>query len=327
MRNFLRTSQTILNDITSHKHAYMFQQPLSNRQAPGYKDVIYRPQDLKSIKSAITGGARALNTAANTIADRAETPASTRTVVGDQDAIAAASPARATDTPAAARNRGTPSFTSSTSANIVTVPANPDIIPPKGIVNSGQFEKEVMRTFANAIMFNPDPKRGFPKSVVRRIRKGDGTGIKERHVPKGMELKRDKKANKGKSAREKEEDDEDREETSDEEASDSDSKDDDDHSSEGWLGNERDRDVVHDTREMFEAIEQKIAQWREAERAAESTGKLRGGDSRSDDEGGDDGAGAAGTQADEESRLEAASSEVEKSRVESRGRAAKRRRR
>lgn len=316
-----------MNDITSHKHAYMFQQPLSNRQAPGYKDVIYRPQDLKSIKSAVTSGARALITAANAIADRAETPASARTVIGDQDAIAAASPAPAANTPAAARNRGTPSFTSSASANVVTVPVNPDIIPPKGIVNSGQFEKEVMRTFANAIMFNPDPKRGFPKLVVRRIRKGNGAGVKEKHVPKGMELKREKKQNKGKGTEGKEEDDENQEETSDEEASGSANENDDDHNSEGWLGNERDRDVVHDTREMFEAIEQKIAQWREAERAAENRVKLRGGDSRSDDEGEDDGAGAAGAQADEESKIEAASSEVEKSGVESRGRAAKRRRR
>lgn len=30
-----------------------------------------------------------------------------------------------------------------------------DLIPPKAIVNSSQLEKEVMRMFANAVMFNP----------------------------------------------------------------------------------------------------------------------------------------------------------------------------
>ena len=327
MRNFPRTSQTILNDITSHKHANMFQRPISNRQAPGYKDVIYRPQDLKSIKSAITSGARALTTTASAIVDRAETPGSTRTVTDDKDMMAVASPATAANTPMAVRTMGTPSLTSTASANVITVPANPDLIPPKGIINSTQFEKEVMRTFANAIMFNPDPKRGFPKSVVRRIRKGNGAGVKERHVPKGTGVKRNKKEQTGDGMEGEEEEAEDREETSDEEASDSGSGPDDDHSSEGWLGNEKDRDVVHDTREMFEAIEQKIAQWMEAERAAENRVRLRGGDGRSDDEGEDDGAGTAGTQADEESKVEAASSELEKSGFESRGRAAKRRKR
>lgn len=320
-----------MNDITSHKHAYMFQQPLSNRQAPGYKDVIYRPQDLKSIKSAITSGARALNTAANAIAERSETPVSARTVTGDHDALAGGSPAAATGTPVTSRNRGTPSFMSSTSANIVSVPVHPDIVPPKGIVNSGQFEKEVMRTFANAIMFNPDPKRGFPKSIIRRIMKGDASGAKERHVPKGLEIQRDRKGKTRKGTGERtevEDPEEEQEENSDEEMSASESEDDvDGRSEEGWLGNERDRDVVHDTREMFEAIEQKVAQWREAERTAETRVRPRGGGDRSDDDGDDDRAGATTTQVDEESKVEAASSEVEKSAVENRGRAAKRRKR
>ena len=30
-----------------------------------------------------------------------------------------------------------------------------DLIPPRAIVNSSQLEKEVMRMFANAVMFNP----------------------------------------------------------------------------------------------------------------------------------------------------------------------------
>ena len=327
MRNFPRTVQTIMNDITSHKHAYMFQQPLSNRQAPGYKDIIHRPQDLKSIKAAVTNGGRALTAAVSDMIERAETPASSRTIGADQDA-AAASPATVGNTPNAARNRGTPSFMSSATANVVTVPANPDLVPPKGIVNSAQFEKEVMRTFANAIMFNPDPKRGFPKSVLRRIGQRDGAGLKERHVPKGMGAKKLPKGRKGRRAENEAEGGSDDGQALAEESSDSDSEGHRDDESEGWLGNEKDRDVVHDTREMFAAIEEKMVQWRGAERAAETRSRFRGGDGGSGDEAEDIDTGAPQAPAEEESKVEAASSEIEKvSGVESRGRAAKRRRR
>ena len=38
---------------------------------------------------------------------------------------------------------------------MLQLPLSTDVIPPKAIVNSGQLEKEVMRMFANAVMFNP----------------------------------------------------------------------------------------------------------------------------------------------------------------------------
>ena len=41
------------------------------------------------------------------------------------------------------------------------MPKTVDVLPPKGIVNSAQLEKELIRMFANAIMFNPVPERGF----------------------------------------------------------------------------------------------------------------------------------------------------------------------
>ena len=329
MRNFPRTSQTIMNDITSHKHAYMFQQPLSNRQAPGYRDLIYRPQDLKSIKTAIGSGSRALIASINAGIERADTPASVRTVTGDQSIAAAGSPAALGNTPVPVHGQGTASLNTAASANVVTVPTNPDIVPPKGIINSAQFEKEVMRTFANAIMFNPDPKRGFPKSVLRRIRKGDGRGLKERHIPKGMQTKPDRRQRGRRKAPEAEAAEVEEEDTDGEQSlSDSNAEDNGD-SSEGWLGNEKDRDVVHDTREMFDAIEEKMAQWREAERAAENRSRLRGGDGGSDDEAeGDREAGVQESMGEEESKVEAASSEVERgSGLEGKGRASKRRKR
>jgi len=46
----------------------------------------------------------------------------------------------------------------------VMLPISEDLIPPKGIVNNSQLEKELMLMFANAIMFNPDPDRGFGRA-------------------------------------------------------------------------------------------------------------------------------------------------------------------
>ncbi|KAL3445118.1 hypothetical protein BJX65DRAFT_282336, partial [Aspergillus insuetus] len=77
-RNFPRTGAPIMNDVTTHKHASIFAKPLAERDAPGYRDLIYRPQDLKSIKSAIHQGSRALaaaTEAANTPVGDGESPA------------------------------------------------------------------------------------------------------------------------------------------------------------------------------------------------------------------------------------------------------------
>ena len=118
-RNFARISQTVMNDIVHHKVASLFAKPLTEREAPGYSDLIYRPQDLNSIKKAISNGSKAANAAMEDLAQEG--------------------------------------------SSSVWIPESPDVLPPKGIVNSAQLEKELMRIFANAIMFNPDlpTKRGF----------------------------------------------------------------------------------------------------------------------------------------------------------------------
>ncbi|KAJ5604449.1 hypothetical protein N7510_009603 [Penicillium lagena] len=127
-RGFHRTAQTILNDVTMHKLASIFAKPLTERDAPGYHDLIYRPQDLKSIKSAVHQASKAVSAAA-------EAP------------VTASLPAPAAGTP--------------TRSGMLQLPKTEDLIPPKGIVNSAQLEKELTRMFANAIMFNPIPERGF----------------------------------------------------------------------------------------------------------------------------------------------------------------------
>lgn len=147
-RNFPRTGQPIMNDVAAHKHASIFAKPLTERDAPGYKDLIYRPQDLKTIKSAIHQGSKAVSAATEAV----NTPAD-----GESPNPAA----------------GTPSKNA-----VLTLQKTADLIPPKGIVNSSQLEKELIRMFANAVMFNPAPERergfgpAFPMGKVNESRAG-----------------------------------------------------------------------------------------------------------------------------------------------------------
>jgi hypothetical protein len=129
MRNFPKISQSALDGVAAHKNASMFTAPIKERDAPGYKDLILRPQDLKSIRSAIHAG---------------------------QKAASAMQPADMNP-----------------SATNVWLPISEDLIPPKGIINNAQLEKELMRMFANAIMFNADPDRGFGRRLQNSKGKED----------------------------------------------------------------------------------------------------------------------------------------------------------
>ncbi|KAL4971813.1 Bromodomain-containing protein [Aspergillus desertorum] len=131
-RNFPRTGAPIMNDVLTHKHASIFTKPLTERDAPGYRDLIYRPQDLKSIKSSISQGSKAVAAAT----EAANTPVA--------------------DGESPVPNAGTPSKNT-----VLMLPKTEDVIPPKAIVNSAQLEKELIRMFTNAVMYNPIPQRGF----------------------------------------------------------------------------------------------------------------------------------------------------------------------
>lgn len=102
-----------MNDIQSHKHGSVFSNPVKEKDAPGYSEIIRRATDLKSIRTAINAGNRAATN------------------------ILASSPSL---------DKG---------ENVVELPISEELVPPKGIVNSAQLEKEIMRMFANAIVFNP----------------------------------------------------------------------------------------------------------------------------------------------------------------------------
>ena len=126
-KTFGRVASQLLARIMDHKHGYIFEKPLSERDAPGYKKLILRPQDLKSIKTAVIRGSKA--------------------------AIAAIE-----------------ELEQETGEAPNTVKKTEDLGPPKGIVNMDQLEMELMRMFANAVMFNPlpDAERGLgPRRSLR----------------------------------------------------------------------------------------------------------------------------------------------------------------
>jgi hypothetical protein len=114
-RYFARTCAPIMNDIQSHKHASTFSSAVRAKDAEGYYDIIKRPTDLKSIQKAIGFGAKQVAAAAS-------------------------------DTPAGSPGGG---------GGVVELPIITENIPPKSIVNAAQLEKELMRMFVNAVMFNP----------------------------------------------------------------------------------------------------------------------------------------------------------------------------
>lgn len=126
-RNFAKMSSTIMNDISSHKHGSRFSNPVRDKDAEGYSEIIRKPRDLKSIRAAITAGTRALNAAtASSNADDVQSPTGT--------------PARAII---------------DSSSTTVELERSADLMPPKAIVNGAQLEREVLHMLANAVMFNP----------------------------------------------------------------------------------------------------------------------------------------------------------------------------
>lgn len=120
-RNFAKMSSALMNDINSHKHAAYFATAVREKTAPGYNDIVLRPQNLKSIRTAITAGTKAV-AAATSALDSTDESSSARAAEG---------------------------------TNTIELERTSDLEPPKAIVNGAQLEKELMRMLANAYMFNP----------------------------------------------------------------------------------------------------------------------------------------------------------------------------
>ncbi|KAF4343690.1 tpa inducible [Fusarium beomiforme] len=50
----------------------------------------------------------------------------------------------------------------------VWLPLSDELVPPKGIINSAQLERELVHMFCNAIMYNADPDRGPGPAFMKR---------------------------------------------------------------------------------------------------------------------------------------------------------------
>ncbi|PWW73880.1 hypothetical protein C7212DRAFT_365497 [Tuber magnatum] len=155
-KKFLQLSAPLLGDISSHKFANLFTNPVNERLAPGYRNLVYKPEDLKcnplsllhikdskannltAIKAAVKAGAAVVTNAST------GTPAITTPTT---ESIAASTP------PANA-------------STFTTLPATTLNTPPKGIVNSVQLEKELFRMFANAMMYNKSTSEIAKETVV-----------------------------------------------------------------------------------------------------------------------------------------------------------------
>jgi hypothetical protein len=123
-RHFAKATKVIMEVISNHKHASLFENPVKEKDAEGYSDIVRRPQNLKSIRAAISNGAKAVAAAA----------------------AAAAAAASSTENQGSASPGG--------GGGSLTLPASLDLMPPKAIVNTAQLERELMRMLANAVMFN-----------------------------------------------------------------------------------------------------------------------------------------------------------------------------
>lgn len=119
-KNFHKMMAPLMDQIASDKHASLFANAV-NAKTSGYYDSIHVPTDLKTIRSQIGAGTRAV---ANAVANETGSPsAGGASTLADNGAL-------------------------------FILPCTEDFQPPKAIVNSDQLEQELMRMFANAVMFN-----------------------------------------------------------------------------------------------------------------------------------------------------------------------------
>ncbi|EXJ69470.1 uncharacterized protein A1O5_07506 [Cladophialophora psammophila CBS 110553] len=173
-KNFAKTALLLLNEIVSHKLASIFAKPLSERDAPGYKDLVLKPQDLKSIKAAVTKGGKAALAAIEAFEERTGSKSAGGNEGDGEQASKSGATAAVTTTPTIASDVNSVGGERALGNGVYILRATEDLVPPKGIVNSSQLEMELVRVFANAVMFNPLPssERGFGRSL--RLRKGGG---------------------------------------------------------------------------------------------------------------------------------------------------------
>lgn len=251
-KTFGRTSQLLISEITSHKLAGIFAKPLSERDAPGYKSLIHRPQDLKSLKAAISKGSRAAIAAIEEIETR----------ISGGDSVSDADQKEATPTPAPKMSSSNVSTAGEgpIGNGFYLVRTNEDLVPPKGIVNSAQLEMELVRMFANAVMFNPLPasERGFGRSLRLRKRGGEPR-THTSHIAATLLSGRneDNDHSEDLQTRSQRKDNRDTSEAATTSTTTSESDISGSSADEGG--------IIADAREMFEDVERQVAKWKEVE--------------------------------------------------------------
>ncbi|KAK6359250.1 hypothetical protein TWF696_000413 [Orbilia brochopaga] len=123
VKKFAQRANPLLNNVSAHRFANLFMKPVDERSAPGYSRIVYKPQDIKSIRACIKAGA-------------AQNPTGTP----------ALTPTPTADGPGASFGTTPSTPTTATAASLVAAKS--------AITNSAQLEKEIWRMFANAVMYN-----------------------------------------------------------------------------------------------------------------------------------------------------------------------------
>lgn len=244
-KNFGKTSQLLLNEISSHKLAGIFAKPLSERDAPGYKSLINRPQDLKSVKAAITKGSKAALVAIEELeSSMANGPAES----GKTDSTSAPTNNAAATSTLMNNNHNSEGPIGN---GFYLVQATEDLMPPKAIANSSQLETELVRMFANAVMFNPLPtsERGFGRAL--RLRKHGGE-LRAYGARNARDNDENNSADDAESRSERGESEATVATTSESESS-------------SFGSGSDEGGIIADAREMFEDVERLVARWRDLE--------------------------------------------------------------
>lgn len=228
-KTFGKTSQLLLNEIMSHKLAGIFAKALTERDAPGYKDLVYRPQDLKGIRAAVSKGSRAAIAAIEALETKLEQTDTNHEMQADHSSVA---------------NADAGPIEGPIGNGFFLLENTEDLCPPKGIVNSSQLEMELVRMFANAIMFNPLPtsERGYGRSLRLRKRGGEvklsgGSRGREDELDNEAQADENESANAALSS----------------------------ESESTTLSSSDERGIISDAREMFKDVEDIVAKWRELE--------------------------------------------------------------
>ncbi|KAF3927462.1 hypothetical protein ABW21_db0208584 [Orbilia brochopaga] len=154
VKKFAQRANPLLNNVSAHRFANLFMKPVDERSAPGYSRIVYKPQDIKSIRACIKAGAAQ---------NPSGTPVLTPTPTADGSGASFTTPS-------------TP--TTASSASLVATRS--------AITNSAQLEKEIWRMFANAVMYNKSSSHVAQEAREMARDRRAAEVAKERGIPSAL---------------------------------------------------------------------------------------------------------------------------------------------